>query len=179
MERVDWARRALIVMALAGPSLSSARASAAGLNRWSGPPQAPPIELLRPDGTPFALTRLRGKVALVNFWATWCEPCIAEMPSLQRLRVELGTESFEVLGVNHKEGTARIEAFLRTSGVGFPIVRDTDGAVARAWRATVFPSSFVVDRSGRIRFALVGEADWTRRDLVSTIRSLLGPPPSR
>jgi thiol-disulfide isomerase/thioredoxin len=109
--------------------------------------------LLHPDGAPFSLSQLRGKVVLVNFWATWCEPCLAEMPSLQSLRNLLGSERFEVLGVNYQEGPARIEAFTRTSGVTFPLVRDTDGSVARAWGARVFPSSFIVDRDGGNEFS--------------------------
>ena len=139
---MDRTRRALLLLALAGPGLLHARERDSALQPWSGPPQAPPIDLLHPDGTPFSLTSLRGKVVLVNFWASWCEPCVAEMPSLQRLRDELGTGSFEVLGVNYKEGPARIDTFVRTSGVGFPVVRDTDGAVARAWRATRVPFEF-------------------------------------
>jgi thiol-disulfide isomerase/thioredoxin len=132
-------RRALLLVALA-PWLGLARAAdEAPLRPWSGPAGAPPIDLLRPDGLPLSLRDLRGKVVLVNFWATWCEPCIAEMPSLQRLRALLGTESFEILGVNFQEGPARIGAFVERTGVSFPIVRDTDGAVARAWNARVFP----------------------------------------
>ena len=176
---MDRTRRALILLALTGSGLLHASERDGALQPWSGAPQAPPIDLLQPDGTPFSLASLRGKVVLVNFWASWCEPCVAEMPSLQRLRDKLGTGSFEVLGVNYKEGPARIDTFVRTSGVGFPVVRDTDGAVARAWSASVFPSSFVVDRGGRVRYAMVGEADWTRPELVSTIRSLLGPPTER
>jgi peroxiredoxin len=177
---VTPARRALLLAGLGGAFLHGARAvEGATLKPWTGPQDAPPIELLRPDGVAFSLKQLRGKVVLVNFWATWCEPCIAEMPSLQRLRDDLGTEHFDVLGVNFQEGPARIEAFTRASGVTFPLVRDTDGAVARAWGARVFPSSFIVDRNGRIRYTLTGEAEWTNPALISTIRSLLGPPPKR
>ncbi len=174
------ARRALLLAALAGPCLLSVRATAgAELKPWSGPPEPPPVDLPRPDGAPMSLRELRGKVVLVNFWATWCEPCVAEMPSLQRLRDQLGVESFEVLGVNYQEGPARINAFVQETRVTFPIVRDTDGAVARAWGARVFPSTYVLDRAGQIRYVLVGEADWTSPMLVSTIRSLLGPLPPR
>jgi peroxiredoxin len=173
-------RRALLIALLAGRCLPAASASARNtLLPWSEPADAPPIELLRTDGSRFALSDLRGKVVLVNFWATWCEPCVAEMPSLQRLREQIGAERFEVLGVNHKEGPARIDAFVRKVGITFPVVRDTDGAVSRAWGTRVFPSSYVVDSRGRIRYLLTGEADWTNPALVSTISALLGPPPPR
>lgn len=171
-------RRALLLAAQSGLCLCGTHAAeGAALRRWEGPSDAPPIDLLRPDGSPLSLRDLRGKVVLVNFWASWCEPCLAEMPSLQRLCHQLGAERFEVLGVNYQEGLARINAFVQKTGVTFPIVRDTDGAIARAWSARVFPSSYILDRAGQIRYLLVGEADWTSPAIVSTIRSLLRPPP--
>lgn len=155
------------------------RLKAAELKRWTGKPLAPPIELLTPEGAPFSLQQLRGKVVLVNFWATWCEPCITEMPSLQRLRDQLGANGFEVLAVNYQEGPARIDTFIKKMNLTLPVVRDTDGSVARKWGARVFPASYVVDRNGNIRHAISGDADWTSPKMVSTIRSLLVPQPSR
>jgi thiol-disulfide isomerase/thioredoxin len=153
--------------------------SAGELERWSGEPQAPAIDLLRTDGTPLSLAELRGKVVLVNFWATWCEPCVTEMPALQRLRDTLGPQGLEVLAVNYMEGPARIDAFVQKIGLSLPIVRDTDGSVAKTWNARIFPSSYVVDRGGRIRYVLTGGAEWTSAALVSTIRELLGPQSTR
>lgn len=149
------------------------QASATGvMTDWKGPPAAPPINLYTPDGEPFALSSLRGKVVLVNFWATWCEPCVTEMPSLQRVRDKFA-QNFEVLGVNYQEGPARIKAFVDKSGITFPIVRDSDGAVAKAWGARIFPASYLVDRAGHVKHVLIGSADWTGLKLVSTLRALL------
>jgi thiol-disulfide isomerase/thioredoxin len=142
------------------------------MTEWKGPPAAPPIDLYTPDGAPFTLAGLRGKVVLVNFWATWCEPCVTEMPALQRARDQFAPR-FEVLGVNHKEGPARIKAFVDRSGITFPIVRDTDGAVAAAWGARIFPASYLVDKAGAVKHVLIGGADWTSPPLLSTIRALL------
>lgn len=173
-------RRALLAAALALPIAGLAGATFIGeLQPWTGKPAAPRIDLLRPDGAPFDWDALRGTVVLVNFWATWCEPCVAEMPALQRLRGQLAPQGFEVLGVNIREGAARIEPFVRKVGIGFPIVRDTDGAVTRAWGVGVFPTSFIVDRGGAIRYALVGESEWTTPEVLSRIRPLLGSAPSR
>ena len=94
----------------------------------------------------------------MNFWATWCEPCVTEMPSLQRVRDQFAPR-FEVLGVNYQEGPARIKAFIDRSGITFPIVRDTDGAVAKAWGARIFPASYLVDEAG----AREARADRRRR----------------
>lgn len=152
---------------LARPSLASAV-----LTEWKGRPAAPAIELFTPEGATFTLASLRGRVVLVNFWATWCEPCVTEMPSLQRLRDQFAPR-FEVLGVNYQEGPARIKAFIDKSGITFPIVRDTDGAVAKAWGARIFPASYVVDRAGNVKHVLIGGADWTSPVLVSTIQKLL------
>ena len=104
------------------------------------------------DGAPLSLQQLRGKVVLVNFWATWCEPCITEMPSLQRLHDQLRADGFEVLAVNYQEGPARINSFIDKMNFTLPVVRDTDGGVARAWGARVFPANYLVDRAGNIRY---------------------------
>jgi peroxiredoxin len=164
-------RRKLLVAATLATFIS--RLDAAELKRWRGKPAAPPVELLTPDGAPFSLKQLRGKVVLVNFWATWCEPCITEMPALQRLRHELAASGFEVLAVNYQEGPARISGFVEKMKLTLPVVRDTDGSVARSWGAREFPASYLVDRDGNIRHSVIGAADWTSPKMMSTIRSLL------
>ena len=164
-------RRKLLATATLAVFVS--RLDAAELKRWKGKPAAPPVELLTLEGAPFSLKQLHGKVVLVNFWATWCEPCITEMPSLQRLRNELAANGFEVLAVNYQEGPARINGFIQKMNLTLPVVRDTDGSVARNWGARVFPASYLVDRTGNIRYAVGGDADWTSPKMVSTIRSLL------
>jgi peroxiredoxin len=164
-------RRTLIAAAGLASVVPLARAAGV-LTEWQGAPVAPPVDLFTPDGARLSLAKLRGKVLLVTFWATWCEPCVTEMPSMQALRDQLAPR-FEVLGVNYQEGPEKINAFIEAMGIHFPIVRDTDGAVAKAWGARIFPSSYVVDRNGNIKHVLVGGADWTSAKLVATIRALL------
>jgi peroxiredoxin len=172
-----FSRRTLLVGALLAAFASPLHA--AELKRWKGKPAAPDIDLLTTDGAPLSLQQLRGKVVLVNFWATWCEPCITEMPSLQRLHDQLRADGFEVLAVNYQEGPARINSFIEKMNLKLPVVRDTDGSVARAWGARVFPANYLVDRAGNIRHSMDGAADWTSPSLVSTIRTLLAAQPSR
>jgi thiol-disulfide isomerase/thioredoxin len=143
------------------------------LEVWTGPNPAPPIALKTLDGQPFQLQQLRGKVVLVNFWATWCEPCVEEMPSLQKLRTRLQGAPFEVVAVNHQEGEARIRGFLKKVPLDFPIVRDTDGDVTRAWHARLFPSSYLVDAEGKIRYVLAGATDWSAPATVKKVEALL------
>jgi thiol-disulfide isomerase/thioredoxin len=166
-------RRPLLLALAAVAWARDGVAADARLEPWKGKPEAPPIALHALDGTPMTLADLRGKVVVVNFWATWCEPCVEEMPSMQRLRDRLAARPFEILAVNHQEGAPRIRSFLEKVRVGFPIVRDTDGAVARAWKVRIFPSSFVVDAKGKIRYQLVGSTDWTTSAIDTRLRALL------
>ena len=166
-----YSRRSLVVGALLAAFVS--RVNGAELKRWKGKPAAPAIDLMTVDGRPLSLQALRGKVVLVNFWATWCEPCIREMPSLQQLRDQLHADGFEVLAVNYQEGPARINSFIEKLQLTLPVVRDTDGSVARAWGARIFPANYLVDRAGNIRHSMKGAADWTSPSLVSTIQRLL------
>jgi thiol-disulfide isomerase/thioredoxin len=166
-------QRRTVLAALAAAPWAGGAAADARLEPWKGTPEAPPIALQGLDGTPTTLEGLRGKVVVVNFWATWCEPCVEEMPSMQRLRDRLAARPFEILAVNYLEGAPRIRSFLEKVPVGFPIIRDTDGAVTRAWKVRVFPSSFVVDAKGRIRYRIVGSTDWTASAIDTRLQALL------
>jgi thiol-disulfide isomerase/thioredoxin len=160
----------LILLTITGLRVANA---APALKNWTGPNPAPAIDLNTLDGRPFRLEQLRGKVVLVNFWATWCEPCVEEMPSMQRLRNLLANAPFEIVAVNHQEGEARIRGFLQKVPLDFPIVRDTDGAVTRAWQTRIFPTSYLVDAEGKIRYVLAGATDWSAPATVRTVESLL------
>lgn len=110
---------------------------------------------------------------LINFWATWCEPCRDEMPSIGRLRESLAGKPFEVLAVNLAEPESRIQRFLEKMPLGFPVLLDRDTAAAKAWRARILPASFIVGPDGRIRYHHVGELDWSREDVRRLIAGLL------
>ena len=147
-------------------------ASAAELKPWSGGP-TPALELEDLSGQMHRLADYRGKVVLVNFWATWCEPCRAEMPSIDGLRSALDGKPFQVLAVNLAEPLSRIEKFVGTMPLHFPLLRDRDGAVAKAWRARLLPASFLIGRDGRIRYVAYGELDWTSEAVRSVVDQLL------
>ena len=120
-------------------------------------------------GEPFDLSKLKGRTVLVNFWATWCAPCVAEMPSLQRIRERL---RIEVIAVNLQENELRIRAFLDQHSLAIPALRDHDGSVRARWRVTVFPSTFVVAPDGRIALVATGEVDWDNAGTVRTVDAL-------
>ena len=103
-----------------------------------------------------ALSAYRGKVVFVDFWDSWCAPCRRAMPELARLRASLSTEDFEVIGVNLDIDPADGRRFLTSVPVAYPVVSDPTTAVARAFDLAVLPSSFILDRSGRVAFAHQG-----------------------
>ena len=142
------------------------------LSPWTGGP-TPALKLKDLQGREHALESYRGKVVLVNFWATWCEPCKEEMPSIERLRKSLGDRRFAVLAVNLAEPDARVQAFLAKVPVGFPVLMDRDAAAARAWKARMLPATFIVGADGRVRYSYVGELDWSREPVRKQIAALL------
>lgn len=159
------------VLAVAALMLLSV-ANAAELRAWTGG-ATPPLALEDLEGRTHSLADYRGKVVLVNFWATWCEPCRAEMPSMERLRAQLSGQRFAVLGVNMAEPLSRIEKFTAAVPVGFTLLRDRDGSTAKAWRARVLPASFLVDGDGRVRYYVYGELDWASEPVLAKVRELL------
>jgi cytochrome c biogenesis protein CcmG, thiol:disulfide interchange protein DsbE len=147
-------------------------ASAAELRPWTQG-ETPPLKLQDLAGASHDIGDYRGKVVLVNFWATWCEPCRAEMPSIARLRSSLAGRPFEVLAVNLAEPLSRIEQFTASMPLGFPLLRDRDSAVAKAWRARVLPASYLVGRDGRIRYFAYGELDWSTDAVRNKVMELI------
>ena len=152
--------------------LAAATAAAAELKSWDGG-AAPPLALEDLAGRTHRLADYRGSVVLVNFWATWCEPCRAEMPSMNRLRRSLAGRRFEVLAVNLAEPLARIQKYLDSMPLGFPVLRDRDSATSKAWKARLLPASYLIGRDGRIRYVAYGEIDWTSEPVREKVMQLL------
>jgi thiol-disulfide isomerase/thioredoxin len=141
------------------------------LQPWTGG-AAPSLRLKDLAGKDVALDAFRGRTVIVNFWATWCAPCVAEMPSLQRLRDRMAPGGLEVIAVNLQENAARIQPFVERLSITLPVVRDHDGSVRTAWNVGVFPTSFVVGPEGRIVLWVKGEIDWDDARVESRLRSL-------
>jgi cytochrome c biogenesis protein CcmG, thiol:disulfide interchange protein DsbE len=132
-----------------------------------------PVLALRDlSGRTHTLADHRGTVLLINFWATWCEPCREEMPSMRTLRERLAGR-FEILAINYGEAPSRVREFLERERLDFVALLDPNQDAARAWRVRVLPGSFLVDAEGRVRYSVIGEVDWTSEAAVRTVRSLL------
>lgn len=156
----------LLLALLSGPVLAK------GLKELT-PRPAPQLALPALSGDKFDFQHLGGKVVLVNFWATWCPPCRQEMPSMQRLNDKLAGRPFAILGVNVGETPAQVNAFLKIVPVGFPIVLDETGRNLNAWQVFAFPTSYLVDKQGRIRYGLFGSIEWDEPEAVQLIEKLL------
>jgi thiol-disulfide isomerase/thioredoxin len=125
------------------------------------------------EGKTWTLSSLKGQTVVLNFWASWCEPCRAEMPSLELLARKYAHEGLVVLAVNYQEATPTIERFLAAVPFALPILLDRDGQAARAWTPRVFPSTVLIDRAGRPRHVVLGELDWVGDVALGLIKPLL------
>ena len=146
--------------------------AAAQLKPWQGG-ATQPIELEDLNGKVHRLADYRGKVVLVNFWATWCGPCREEMPSLEQLRVALQGKPFVVLGVNVGESARIAGDFAKTMPLGFPLLLDREAKVSKGWGARILPASFIVGADGKIRYTYLGALDWASPPIRGQIEKLL------
>lgn len=166
---LDWSNRItwqvlialLLVLGVVWIALSRDPAGAAAVA--DAPPTlpqkgfvAPDFELEALDGRTVVLSELRGHVVLINFWATWCPPCRAEMPAIQQVYEQYRGQGFEVLAVNLQEQDAQMSAFVEERGLLFPVLPDRDGSISNVYRVTSIPTTFFVDRSGVIQEIIVG-----------------------
>ena len=135
---------------------------------------APELVLRTLAGEPVRLSDLRGKVVLVNFWATWCIPCRTEMPAIEALYQRYRAQGLEVLAVNlDRLSTTGVEAFLKEVKVTFPIVLDPDWSAARTYGVLGLPTSYLIDRAGNVVVREVGERDWADELSQAAVRRLL------
>ena len=146
-----------------------------GLTAVADKPAAREFALKDLDGKNWRLSELRGKVVLINFWATWCPPCRKELPSLERLWRLLGSKNFVVLAIDVGEDADTVFAFtgMLEPAPTFPILLDRDSAVLGNWPVKGLPTTFVVDKKGRIVNRAVGGREFDSPELVEQLRDLL------
>jgi peroxiredoxin len=138
--------------------------------------ETPGFRLPTLDGGERSLASWRGQVVVLNFWATWCPPCVAEMPSLERLHHALGPEGLAVVTVSTDEDEAAVVAFVTRHGLTLPVLLDPGGRVAaRAYRVASYPQTFVLDRHGVLLRHYEGPAEWDTPEALIHFRGLLRP----
>ncbi len=151
---------ALLMLVTVSPA--TAQTHVAGLSTMGA--RAPEFSLMDIEGKRHRLSDYRGRVVIVNFWATWCPPCIAEMPSMQRAWEQLEPDGILLLGINTGESKAAIERFDSKYPVDFPLLMDPDSTVTGAWPVRGMPTTFVVDPEGQIAYRAVGAREWDARN---------------
>ena len=146
----------------------------------AGNPPAPNLKLTALDGRLVDLESLRGKVVLINFWATWCIPCRREMPSLQRLWLKLDQSSMHILAVDVGEDEATVSNFLSTfdSAPTFPIILDKTSAVLQAWPVKALPTTFLIDPQGRLAYQAIGGLEFDSAASIRVMTELMMAKPS-
>ena len=135
---------------------------------------APDFNLLDTKGSPVGLSSYRGKLVLLNFWATWCGPCKEEMPSMEKLSLNFSGQGLAVLAINQRENAALVSKFMKTHGLNFTTPLDTTGRVAGYYRVYGIPVSYLIDRDGQAIGMKSGPMDWASPTVFDAFRKLLG-----
>jgi cytochrome c biogenesis protein CcmG/thiol:disulfide interchange protein DsbE len=125
-------------------------------------------------GKPSHLSDLKGKVVVLNFWATWCPPCVEETPALNRLQQRIASRGGVVLGVSVDEDAAAYEKFLKDQGVTFPTYREPSKKVAQDYGTTMYPETYIIDRHGRLARKVIGPQQWDSAEMLAYFDAILG-----
>jgi peroxiredoxin len=173
-------RRRFLVTSFASAALALAFVSC---NKDPGPQVGMPApEFTLPDleGKLHGLADFRGRVVVLNFWATWCPPCIDEMPSLQRLHQALADRGIAVVAVSVDERFSDVPAFVQRFDLTFSVLYDEGKKVSRKYQTFKYPETYILDREGRLKSKVVGPRDWAAptviRDIVDLLKDELPPP---
>lgn len=135
---------------------------------------APDFTLAAMSGQDVTLSDYRDQVVVVNFWATWCPPCLAEMPSMETLYQTLKDEGLVLLAVNvEPNGRRTVPGFLNRNPHSFPVLFDEDGVVQQRYGVFRFPESFVIRKDGTVDDRIIGAIDWAHPEVLTYFRSLL------
>lgn len=135
--------------------------------------RTPALSGVERSGRSLDLAALRGRVVLVAFWASWCEPCAEELAALERLRAALAGRPLEVLTVNLGEGDARMDAYVREHALSLPVLPDRDRRLGEAWGVGGLPMAFLVDARGRARASVFGASGWSAGPPRAALERLL------
>ena len=165
-----------LLLALFFSLFPSDASRADALTPWQGPGPAP-FALAAADGSEVRLSDFRGKVVLLHFFATWCEPCRPELVALERLRRTIG-DGLEIVAVSVAEPDDRVRRYFAAQPVGYRVLLDRDRAVARAWRVHALPSTILLDHSLGPVARSDGEVAWDEPAARTSITEALASPPA-
>ena len=131
------------------------------------------LDLVDAFGKRVKINDYKGKITIVNFWATWCPPCVEEIPSLNHLRELMKNENFELISVNYGEKKQTVQNFMKKVNVDFPVLLDPSGEQSAKWNVLVFPSTFVIGADGKIKYGVNAAIHWDNESVVRKLKALL------
>jgi cytochrome c biogenesis protein CcmG/thiol:disulfide interchange protein DsbE len=179
-QRQQWGIVAGIVLLLAGVLAAGVHFLGDELFPVGVGSKAPPISGVTLDNEmrPKKLADYAGKVVLLNVWATWCEPCRVEMPSIEKLHKELGSKGLAVVAISVDDPGAeqRVRDYAKELGLTFEILHDPQQVTTRNYQITGYPETFIIARDGTIRRKMIGPDDWSSNANRALVRELLGLP---
>lgn len=136
--------------------------------------RAPEFRLSSLDGRQVSLSDFRGKIVMVHFWATWCPPCVEEIPTIEKLYRGLFGKDFEILAVSVDErGADAVRPFMEKNKLNLPVLLDPGHTTASRYGTFKFPETYVLDRNGIVRYKVIGAMDWSTPDSMNAIRGLV------
>lgn len=143
------------------------------LKKYKGSVTPLAINLQDSNGHAVVKNNFKGQVTLINFWATWCPPCVEEIPSLNRLKQKMAGLPFELISVNYAEDKKTILDFMGKIKVEFPVLLDQNGDFAKKWNVITYPSTFVIDKEGKIRYGVNAAIEWDNPEFIEKLKALL------
>jgi peroxiredoxin len=151
----------------------SGRLYALGFQVWRPDNAAPAFTLQNLAGRDISLKNYRGKIVLLNFWATWCPPCRSEMPSMEKLYRELEGSAFEMLAVDLQESPEQVRRFVESNGYSFPVLLDTTGRTGAAYQVSGIPTTYIIDKDGNVLASTVGAREWHSEEIIALFNDLV------
>lgn len=175
-----WLAPGLLIIAQYGPAQAQSPVpsllKSLDLVGYSSRTTPPPFGASTADARRVSMTELRGKVVVVNFWATWCLECRGEMPALERLHRELATQGLAIIGVNLREKKDTVQRYAHDHGLTFPLVLDPDGKINALYGVVGLPATFLVGRDGRAVAFAIGPREWGSAPARALFNALLAEP---
>jgi len=142
------------------------------LTPFPKPPKAPDFSLSDLQGTSHTLSNYQGKVVVLNFWATWCPPCRAEMPSMQRAWEIMRNENMIMIAINVGEAESAVRNFSNRLKLDFPVLLDDSASIMHRWPSRGLPTTFVINPEGKIYYRAIGEREWDSPEILQMLRAL-------
>lgn len=143
------------------------------LKKFTGKSVPLPIDLKNAHGNTMIKDNYKGQITVVNFWATWCPPCVEEIPSLNQLKMKMSGLPFELISINYAEDNKTILDFMKKINIEFPVLMDKNGDFAKKWNVITYPSTFIIDTNGQIKYGINAAIEWDSPEVIQTIKSLL------